>query len=422
MALGPQTPLDDYFPPPEGEGGWRTERPVALGIDADRLLRAVDAHNTDAVLTGNDGGALLVVYRGHVVAESYVTGSEGGPQPWGHATCNDMKSSTKSVLGTAVGVFLDEFRDQVSLDSLLIGGSADESLIPQIWDNPLTDDRKSRIRVKHALSMTSGHESREPWLAPSGRQHTAGYSCPYQMYEYCFGWWRFEGVPDHRSLMFDPGSNFNYSNFGLEQVALAMRNITGQEVGPYLYERVLEPIGMSEDLLENAYKVMPYSDDQELNFDRRAGWGRGGSRGCNAYGADGSESPYGYNSIVGSTFRCTSRDFARLGYLWLRGGFWGSRQLVPPEWINLATRRYVREDGTAPVRYGYTFWIMDDWDSVPSDLYMSRGHNLNHCYVIPSLDLVVVRQGNESRSGDRASSFAEDLIRDIVASLPASPW
>ena len=74
MALGPQTPLDDYFPPPEGEGGWRTERPVALGIDADRLLRAVDAHNTDAVLTGNDGGALLVVYRGHVVAESYVTG------------------------------------------------------------------------------------------------------------------------------------------------------------------------------------------------------------------------------------------------------------------------------------------------------------------------------------------------------------
>ncbi|MBT5873176.1 MAG: serine hydrolase [Candidatus Latescibacteria bacterium] len=411
---------DDYFPLPEWAGGWRTENPRVLGVDADLLRAAIDAHNQDQTYTGHDGGALLIIYRGHIIGETYVTGSRGGPQPWGHSTCNDMKSSTKSVFGTAVGVFLEEYDDQVNLETLLVGETKEDSLIPQIWDQPLTDDRKRRIKVKHALSMTSGHESREPWLAPSKRMHATGYTGPFQMFEYCFGWWRFEGIADHHTLMFDPGSDFNYSNFGLEMVALAMRNISGQEVGPYLYDRVLEPIGMPPGIRDNAYVEMPYSDDQELNFASEPGWGRGGSEGCNAYGADRSLSSYGYNSIVGSTFRCSPRDFARLGYLWLRGGRWANRQLVSAAWIRQATSRYVRDDGSTPAGYGYTFWIMDEWDGVPADLFMARGHNMNHCYVIPSLDLVVVRQGNESRPGRGASMFAHRVIRDIVAALPES--
>jgi hypothetical protein len=64
------------------------------------------------------------------------------------------------------------------------------------------------------------------------------------MYEYCFGWWHFEGIPAHHTMKFEPGHGFNYSNFGLEQMALAMRNTTGEEVGPYVYDRVLGKIGM----------------------------------------------------------------------------------------------------------------------------------------------------------------------------------
>ncbi len=64
------------------------------------------------------------------------------------------------------------------------------------------------------------------------------------MYEYCFGWWHFEEIPAHHTLQFEPGSGFNYTNFGLEQMALAMRNLSGEEVGPYVYDRVLGPIGI----------------------------------------------------------------------------------------------------------------------------------------------------------------------------------
>ena len=321
----------DYFPPPEEDGGWRVTDPKSLGVDTDKLSEAFRYH-ANSVFTSTHGGALLVVYKGHIVGESYVTGTEGGPQPFTKNTCIDVKSSTKSVFGTAVGVFLDEYKDKVTLDSYLVGSSREKSLIPQIWDQPITDERKMKIKVKNVISMTSGHESSEPWLAPSPRHHHPGYTGPYQMYEYCFGWWHFEGIPDHHTLKFEPGYSFKYSNFGLEQMALAMRNISSEEVGPYVYDRVLGHIGLPQGLRDNQYKDMVLNDPVNYNFSDEPGWGRGGSRVCNAYGADRSPSPIGYNTVVGSTFMCTARDFARIAYLWLRKGRWGNKQLVPADW------------------------------------------------------------------------------------------
>ena len=128
---------------------------------------------------------------------------------------------------------------------------------------------------------------------------------------------------------------------------------------------------------------------------------------------------FGYNSIVGSTFRCTARDFARLGYLWLNKGRWGSEQLVPEAWMKLAASRFVRESGETPNPYGYTFWIQDELENVPKDLFMSRGHNQNHSFIIPSLDLVVVRQGNDNRRQVDGQPFLSTLIQKIVAAMPS---
>ncbi|MBT5642870.1 serine hydrolase, partial [Candidatus Bathyarchaeota archaeon] len=182
---------EDYYPPSISDGGWRVADPETLGVDAGKLKSAYEYHDSSEY-TASHGGSLLVIYKGHIIGESYVTGTDGGPQPWKPTSCNDVKSSTKSVFGTAVGVFLDEFKDKVNLDSYLVGNNREESLIPQIWDQPLTDERKTDIKLKHAISMTSGHESDEPWLAPSSRHHYKDYKGALNMYEYCFGWWYFE--------------------------------------------------------------------------------------------------------------------------------------------------------------------------------------------------------------------------------------
>ncbi len=400
-----------YFPPSEQDGGWRVGDAQALGVEGDKLNDAINYHDS-AVFTKSHGGALVIVYKGHIIGESYVTGTEGGPQPWARRTCNQVASSTKSVFGTAVGVFLEEYKDRVNLDTYLVGESREDSLIPQIWDQAITDERKKKIKVKHVMSMTSGHEGNEDtWRTPNRRRHYPGYSGSFQMYEYCFGWWNFEEIPAHQTLLFEPGDDFRYSNYGMEQMALAMRNISGEKVGPYVYDRVLGHIGMPVGLRDNQNREIPVA-----NFSDEPAWGVGGSEGCNAYGGDRSESPYGYNSIVGATLRCNARDFARLGYLWLNYGRWGNRQLVPAEWMKLATSRFTRDNGESPRNYGYGFWIQDEMENVPKDTFSSRGYKLNNCDVVPSLDLVVARLGQNSGRG--GSLFTKTLIQKIVASIP----
>lgn len=408
---------EEYYPPAPKDGGWETVDPSSLGVDAEKLKKAYDYHDNSPHTTGM-GGALVVVYKGKIIGESYVTGKEGGPQPWKQSSCNDVKSSAKSVFGTALGVFLEEYKEKMTLESLLVGTSKEDSLIPWIWEQPITDERKTRIKIKNAVSMTSGHESDEPWVPPSPRSHTEGYTGPMNMYEYSFGWWSFEGVPAHHTLMFEPGTDFNYSNYGMELTALAMRRISGEMMGPYLYDRVLGKIGMDIRLRENAYKHMVYNDPRELNFSEEPGWGVGGSKGCNAYGADESKSPIGYNTIAGSTFRCTPRDYARLAYLWLRKGKWNGEQLVPEAWLDVATKRFVRDDGSTPNPYGYTWWVMDEWENVPKDCFASRGHNMNDSYTIPSLDLVIVRFGNDNPPRDKRGEFIETVVSKVVAAIP----
>ncbi len=408
--------MTDYYPPTEALGGWRTAPPETLGVDQEKLKKAIKFHELSPY-TQSRGGALLVIYEGHIIAESYITGKEGGPQPWTPTSCNDVKSSTKSVFGTALGVFLDEYKDEMTLDSYLVGENRESSLIPQIWDQPLTDERKKLIKVKNAVSMTSGHESDEPWVPSSTRHHLKEYTGSMNMYEYCFGWWYFKDVPAQHTLMFEPGTEFNYSNYGMEMTALAMKNISGEQVGPYIYDRVLGKIGMDQRLRDNQYKHMVYNDPAELNFSETPGWGVGGSKGCNAYGSDKTLSPYGYNTIVGSTFRCTARDYARLGYLWLKKGKWKEDQLVPEKWLDIATKRFIRDDGTTPNPYGYTWWMIDTAPNIPKDCYASRGHNMNDSYIIPSQNLVIIRFGNENPPRDQRKNFTETLITKIVSAI-----
>jgi CubicO group peptidase (beta-lactamase class C family) len=85
--------------------------------------------------------------------------------------------------------------------------------------------------------------------------------------------------------------------------------------------------------------------------------------------------------------------------------------------MRLATRRFVRDDGSSPSNYGYTFWIHDDWEGVPEDTFASRGFNVNDCYVVPSLELVVARLGNQNPPRGQRSVFTKTILQKIVAAI-----
>lgn len=73
-----------------------------------------------------------------------------------------------------------------------------------------------------------------------------------------------------------------------------------------------------------------------------------------------------------SGLRLSARDFARLGYLLLRGGTWKDKQIVPKWWIDLA----IRESQELNPHHGYTFWVNSDgelWPHVPTDAFALMG-------------------------------------------------
>jgi CubicO group peptidase (beta-lactamase class C family) len=86
-----------------------------------------------------------------------------------------------------------------------------------------------------------------------------------------------------------------------------------------------------------------------------------------------------------------TRDFARFGLLYARGGNWGGEQIVPEEWVADSVVPAEDSDGG----YGYQWWLGSGPNSelVPDDTLSALGHDGQYIYVMPSLDLVVVRNG-----------------------------
>ncbi len=115
----------------------------------------------------------------------------------------------------------------------------------------------------------------------------------------------------------------------------------------------------------------------------------------------------------------TPRDMARCGMLWLHEGRWAGRQVVPGEWMREATR--VNADvlvskPEANHRYGLGFWCNDRgkmWPDLPRDSFAASGNGMQHIWVCPSLDLIVVRspgtyeQNDPSQGGPLLELIAE---------------
>jgi CubicO group peptidase (beta-lactamase class C family) len=336
---------DTYFPPSESHGGWRRcssdeEIRALAGFDPAKLNLVGQIH-----LSFYQGPFAIVVIRGgHLVREWY--GVPSMP-----ATTYDVWSCTKSATGIAYGMLMED-----SLSGKLPKGrkidleSRAYDFIPEGY--PLSDPRKDKIKIKHLLTMTSG--------IPGEDEGIWGIAVNWAGEEYDVALGRKPnrfGVSAAK-LVAEPGERWNYSDAAFAHLSLIFSNVSGQEIGEYMEERVFRPIGIE-------------------NF----GWDlQGGAGGL------------GPHTNAHSGLRLSGRDFARLGYLMLHGGKWQGRQIVPKSWIDLATK----SSQDLNKHYGYTFWVNTDgtrWPTVPPDAFAFSGYASTRCHVVPSLDLVIVRLG-----------------------------
>lgn len=96
--------------------------------------------------------------------------------------------------------------------------------------------------------------------------------------------------------------------------------------------------------------------------------------------------------ILSSQVWTTARDLARLGLLYLNDGVADGERILPADWRRfVSTPSGPQPDG--PFGYGAGFWLLDKSAGVPSDAFGAFGNRGQYVVIIPSRQLVIVRQG-----------------------------
>lgn len=117
-------------------------------------------------------------------------------------------------------------------------------------------------------------------------------------------------------------------------------------------------------------------------------------------------------NFAGSSYIYASmRDYVRFGLLYLNKGNWLGKQLLPTGWTDYAAQPAQGSKG----QYGSFFWLnlSGDYPDVPKDLFMCRGHDGQYIYIIPSLQLVVVRTGCSKKDDFNAQAFLTSIVNTI---------
>lgn len=110
------------------------------------------------------------------------------------------------------------------------------------------------------------------------------------------------------TIVNEPGTKFLYNSTGTYMLSAIVTKVTGQKVIDYLLPRLFEPLRI--------------------------------------YGADWETSPQG-NNTGGWGLRLKTEDMAKFGQLYLQGGRWNGKQVIPKDWVKEATTIKILQPLTA---------------------------------------------------------------------------
>jgi CubicO group peptidase (beta-lactamase class C family) len=320
--------------------------------------------------------ALLVVRDDKIVYEWYAPGEDANKK-------QGTASLAKAIVGgNSLMVALDEGRLKVD--------DRASRYIPAWRDDP----QKSVITIRQLATHTSGIQDAEQ----DGIDHM-------QLPGWKGAFWRRDPDPFSVAVraapvIFPSGTSYAYSNTGMAALAYAvtasLRGAPHTDIRALLKERLFDPLGI------------PPSH-----------WSIGYGR---AYNVDGLDL---YANWGGGAF--TPRATARIGQLMLHQGEWDGKRLVHRA---LAQRmvayagmpiqpRTASNPGPAS---GLCWWLNFDgvWPGIPRDAFGGAGAGQELLLVVPSLDLVIVRNGQALVSRERFWNDAVDEVFNPVVAMARS--
>lgn len=314
-------------------------------------VRANTAYRPAADLSEAARGLSLIVLKGdEIVFEEYHNGHT-------RDTAHLLASGTKSFSGVILAAAIE--------DGLIRGFDERVSETITEWRGV---PRLEKITLRQLLSLTSGIDVGNNGWPPA-------YSAAVK-----------------QTPQFDPGDRFQYGPAPFQVFGEVMRRKLApnrESVMEYLTRRILDPIGLSA-----------------------ARW----------------TMQEGQPNLPSGAY-LTAREWLKFGRFLKDGGRWNGKQIVKRSLLNELTK-----GSDANPNYGITFWLnrshtgkarvadttsrirrlISDEDTgttaiskfgigndIPADLYMAAGAANQRLYIIPSLDMVIVRQGRLARFDDR---------------------
>jgi CubicO group peptidase (beta-lactamase class C family) len=346
----------EYFPPPDGEGGWRT----LLGEREIRRVAGMEVRGLDEAFrylqTCLPNGGLLVARRGWLVYERYLGLASRDATP-------NMASCGKSFTSIAMGILMGEMPECFP-----------EGLEQRVWTPeylpevafPLTDPAKAEITLGQLLAFSAGIRGNNPsyihgqpvTLDPKG---TDGWQA--MVDEVAAGQRDMVDPSGYlvstRSLWCPPGGGYSYASSSIHLVSMILRHLAGCELEEYVRRRIAGPLGWG-----------PF------------GWGY-------------RQHPAVTHTPGAGGIALRATDVLRFCYLLLRGGRWGDAQVVPEEYVRHCS-------GPSPFQPHYPYSLQfnvngtGQWPEAPRDTFWKSGSGGYCLYVVPSLDLVVYKMGGRN--------------------------
>ena len=380
---------------PEIDFQWEHATPESQGMSSAKLDAMVKT------LASKGTKKLLVIRNDKIVCEYFAPGFEDAVNKHSSA------SLAKALVG---GMSL-----LAAMDDGYIYSDQPACLLIPSWKN---HPQKSKITIRHLATHTSGMEDAEVSEAEQKKMIEKGLNAHMDIPGWKGQFWRRQPDPfsvsrDSARIVTVPGARFAYSNPGIGMLTYAVTaSLKGSKydnVRTYLKERIYDPIGIKDSEYTIGYGRTYDVDDVKLV----GSWGGG---------------------------NFTANAVARIGRLMLRKGNWEGKQLIDSARVN----EVIRYGGTAlpysdtpgdsrsainPFPVSTLGWYCNFdgvWKYIPRDAFVGSGAGNQTLFVVPSLNLIVVRFGNELSDrikGEGSWLGALNLLYNpVVEAIEAAPY
>jgi len=348
-AHGAATPTPPAAPWPTK--AWPESAPAAQGMDRAPL----DAFDRE-LAAGRFGyvDSMLVIRNGRVVYEKTYDrardydrffvgkGAPGiynyydpGWHPFYKGTkLHTMQSVSKSVTSALIGIAIG--RGEIpGVDATVMPYFAGFEIAP--------DPRRDRMSLRDVLTMTTGIR----WDEESTEYTNPANNCAVM-----------EGKEDwvryvlEQPMAEDPGKVFVYNSGATMLLSELIRKTTGRQADDYAKEHLFGPLGI------------------EFYWKR---------------------TPKGLADTEGGLY-LAPRDFAKLGYLYLKDGVWDGKRILPEGWAKASTQPLAWTKDKA-FGYGYQWWVMPAKSAGSPAAYAAWGYGGQLLIVVPELELITVFTG-----------------------------